>query len=149
MHDGTLKGAPDRATASLDLRGTSTRTLGEVRRWIGAQLARLSRDRITDVIQVADELTANAYEHAGGPCVIRVTHSATSCSVLVEVDDDDPATPTLGRSRHGPDAYRGRGTMLVDRLSCSWGVRRPAFGHGAKTVWAEISYAGEQGTVSA
>ncbi|TDV48752.1 ATP-binding protein [Actinophytocola oryzae] len=139
MDDGRTPAAePHAPVASLDLRGKGPRALGEVRRWIGRVLARLSRAHVMDVIQVADELTSNAYEHAGGPGVIHVTIRLAPCSVIVEVEDDDPAMPTMGRSRFGSRACRGRGIQLVDRLSCSWGVRGPASGHGTKTVWAEI-----------
>jgi anti-sigma regulatory factor (Ser/Thr protein kinase) len=138
---GTPAAGPDGPSASLDLHDTGPRALGEIRRWLRARLARLSRADLDDVIQVADELASNAYEHAGGACAIRLTHHRARCSVTVEVEDDDPATPTLGRSRHGPAACRGRGTVLVDQISRCWGVRRPAFGHNTKTVWAEIATA--------
>jgi hypothetical protein len=130
---------PDGHTASLDLHGTSPRDLSEIRRWIGAELVELGQAHIDDVIQVADELTSNAHEHAGGPCAIHLTHHQAPCTVIVEVQDDDPALPTLGRSRFGPGACRGRGTVLINQLSRAWGVRRPTPGHITKTVWAAIS----------
>lgn len=139
MHGrGALPAGPEGSTASLDLHGTGPRALTEVRRWIGATLTILNRVHLQDVIQIADELTSNAYEHADGACAIRVTHRPASGSVLIEVEDDNSATPTLGHSRHGPNAHRGRGMVLVDQLARTWGVRRPAFGRTTKTVWAEI-----------
>jgi two-component sensor histidine kinase len=130
---------PDESTASLDLHGKGPHALGAVRRWLGVELADLSRDCVVDVIQVADELTSNAFEHAGGPSTIRVTHDHAASLVTVEVEDEHPAAPTLGRSRFGPGAHRGRGMVLINELSCSWGVRGPTADHHTKTVWARVS----------
>jgi anti-sigma regulatory factor (Ser/Thr protein kinase) len=134
---------PPGSTASIDLSGRGPRALGEVRRWVEQLLARLDRPHVEDVIQVTDELASNAFEHAGGPQVIHVTYHPTPCSVTVEVEDGHPAHPTLGQSRFGAGAHRGRGMVLVDRLAMSWGVRRPSPGHETKTVWAEVSCAEE------
>jgi anti-sigma regulatory factor (Ser/Thr protein kinase) len=128
--------------ASLQLAGSSASSLTRVRRWLTEKLSGLERDHRQDVIQVADELTSNAYEHAGGPHAIHVSRHQLPCLVVVEVEDAAPATPTLGHSRFGTGAHRGRGLVLVDELADAWGVRRSGAHGGGKTVWARISCSG-------
>jgi anti-sigma regulatory factor (Ser/Thr protein kinase) len=124
---------------SLDLQGTDTAALAEIRRWIATELAELGRDHVTDVIQVADELASNAYEHADGPCAIHLRRQLVPCLITIEVEDPAAATPTVGRSRFGEAANRGRGLVLVEHVAQAWGVRDNDRGPGSKTVWAEIN----------
>lgn len=124
---------------SFDLRGTDVRALARVRRWIAAELAELGPAHIGDVIQVADELAANAYEHAGGPCAIHLHQRREPCLTTIEVDDAAPTKPTVGRSRFEKTANRGRGLVLVTRLAHAWGVRDTHRGPGGKTVWAQVT----------
>lgn len=49
------------------------------------------------------------------------------------VDDSSPKRPILGHSTIGQT--RGRGLLIVDRLSTDWGVIPNVVG---KTVWAEL-----------
>jgi anti-sigma regulatory factor (Ser/Thr protein kinase) len=121
---------------SLDLRGSTPRALARVRRWIAAQLASLDSADVQTVVQIADELTANAYEHGGGPHAVHLIHQRYPCRTTVEVDDSNTAAPTLGESRFGAAAHRGRGLVLVDQLAHDWGV---APSDGGKTVWAHVS----------
>lgn len=51
-----------------------------------------------------------------------------------EVDDSSPVPPGLDHSTIRPS--RGRGLVIVDRLSKDWGVIPNVVG---KTVWAEVS----------
>jgi hypothetical protein len=69
-----------------------------------------------------------------------MSHHRAPCWIEIEVDDFNARPPALGRSRFGPEAHRGRGLVLVDRLSTAWGTRQYGDGTG-KTVWARISCA--------
>ncbi|OLF18137.1 hypothetical protein BU204_08390 [Actinophytocola xanthii] len=122
----------------LDLVNSSPGALVEVRRWAAAELADLGDAHLNDVMMVAVELVTNAYDHGDGPRVIRMVHHRTPCWIEIEVDDFNVQAPALGRSRFGPEAHRGRGLVLVDRLSSAWGTREHGDGNG-KTVWARIS----------
>lgn len=124
---------------SLDLRGSTPRALSQIRHWITTQLPWAGRAHVESVVQVADELTANAYEHGDGPQAIHLIHEPRPCRTTIEVDDSNTAAPTLGHSRFGPTAHRGRGLRIVDQIAQAWGVRRAAKPDTAKTVWARIA----------
>jgi len=136
--NGLVGGGQRRST--LDLTGSDTRALARVRHWIGEMLTDLGRAHVRDVIQVADELTSNAFEHADGPRAVHLSHRPARHQTTVEVDDPHPQGHlTLGRSRFGEATHRGHGLQIVDRLATAWGVRRATSGHTGKTVWAEIA----------
>lgn len=129
----------DRHRHTLELTGSDAHALSRVRRWIRDTLAGFGRAHVLDVIQVADELASNAYEHAGGPRAVHVSHRSACLQTTIEVDDPHPqGRLTLGSSRFGDAAHRGHGLQIVDQIASDWGVRRPAEGRGGKTVWAEI-----------
>lgn len=98
----------------------------------------LDRSYVENVVLVADELTANAYEHGGGPHTIHLIHRAEPSQTIIEVDDSNTDTPTPGHSRLGPAAHRGRGLRLVEQIAQAWGVRSKAAPNTAKTVWARV-----------
>ncbi|MCE6998338.1 ATP-binding protein [Saccharothrix sp. S26] len=106
--------------------------LAEVRRWTGEALADLTADEVADAQLVVCELVANAYEHGQHPLYVRLRR--TRDHVRVEVTDLSPQVPVVGRS--SVRVTRGRGMVLVDRLSRQWGAVRHAVG---KTVWAVLS----------
>ncbi|MFD4637562.1 ATP-binding protein [Lentzea sp. NPDC058436] len=107
--------------------------LAAMREWVGALLRDMSEDVRLDVLLVCTELASNAYEHAEGPRAVRVQRHTDF--VRVEVDDHTPAElPQLGQSRLG--ASRGRGLLLISRLSRCWGTREFI---GGKTIWAEVN----------
>jgi anti-sigma regulatory factor (Ser/Thr protein kinase) len=118
---------------TLDLDARSTR-LGEVRRWVEEVLADLGDDDRDDCVLVVNELVSNAFDHAASPRGLRLRWSSEPCVVRVEVDDASPDELVLGRSRLS--GGRGRGLIIVERLSKDWGVDARVEG---KTVWAEIS----------
>jgi len=131
--------ANDQYRRTLDLTGSDARGLARLRLWIGETLAGVGRVHVLDVIQVADELTSNAYEHADGPCAVHVSHRPELGGTTVEVEDTRATGRlTLGRSRFGDGAHRGHGLQIVDRLASAWGVRRADGSRRGKTVWAEI-----------
>ncbi|MEV6823742.1 ATP-binding protein [Amycolatopsis sp. NPDC051102] len=120
---------------SMDLRGTSTPALVEVRRWASRALARVDDAHLGDVLLVATELVTNAYDHGDGPLQVRMSHTPSSCRVRIEVDDSCPDHPVLAT----PSLERpgGRGMHIVAKLARTWGVREHP--GGSKTVWAEVS----------
>ncbi|MFC6094007.1 ATP-binding protein [Saccharothrix lopnurensis] len=104
-----------------------------VRRWAADALADLTDDELGDCVLVVTELVANAYDHGCVPRRVMLRRSVDPCAVHIEVEDGSSGEPTLGRSRLGPQ--RGRGLVIVDRLSKEWGTVRHA---GGKTVWARV-----------
>lgn len=107
--------------------------LAEARQWTGEVLADLTEDEITDAKLVVSELVANAYEHGRHPLQLKLRRS--NDLIRVEVTDLSPRVPVVGGS--SVRVTRGRGMVLVDRLSHQWGAVRHAVG---KTVWAVLSH---------
>lgn len=121
---------------SMDLRGTSTPVLVQVRRWAARALAEVDDVHLDDVLLVVTELVTNAYDHGEGPLEVRMQYSPAPCRVRIEVDDSCLAHPVVAAPSQ--TAPGGRGMLLVAKLTAGWGVReRP--GTGGKTVWAEVS----------
>lgn len=120
----------------LDLRGRGPDGLATVRRWAGEKLRDLGEDHRQDVLMVAVELVTNALDHGEGARTLRLSYAPGPCVVGVEVEDGTVGDPTLGRSRFGAAACRGRGLVLVDRLTDGWGTTSVARG---KIVWARLS----------
>lgn len=106
--------------------------LAGVRQWTAEVLADLTDDEITDAKLVVSELVSNAYQHGEHPLHLRLRR--TRNLIRVEVTDLSPRLPVVGRS--SVRVTRGRGMVLVDRLTRRWGVVRHAVG---KTVWAVLS----------
>lgn len=117
----------------LDL-GERVPAMVMVRRWATDALADLSDEVLGDVLLVVTELVTNAYDHGQFAREVRLLRIPEPCSVRIEVDDSSPEQPVLGHSRI--DRHRGRGLVIVDRLSKEWGVIPNIVG---KTVWAEVS----------
>lgn len=88
---------------------------------------------------VVAELAANAVTHGRVPGRdFRLGLLTTAAALRIEVTDTrGDRLPALGRPG---DAESGRGLLLVEALSESWGVTRGPVPR--KTVWAEITYAG-------
>ncbi|GAA4553123.1 ATP-binding protein [Amycolatopsis samaneae] len=119
----------------MDLRDASARTLAEMRAWATRQLTGLGAVHRGDVLLVATELVANAFEHGGGPRHIQLWRSVRPCGVRIEVADLTFRQPMMALSAAADP--RGRGLLLVDRLAASWGVRQDPRRAG-KTVWAHV-----------
>ncbi|MEV6315443.1 ATP-binding protein [Streptomyces sp. NPDC051776] len=90
---------------------------------------------------VVSELVTNAICHTDSDtigCELRVT------GALLRVDVADEGWSTTAPLAHpGPvdlDGEGGRGLLLVDALSETWGVLAAVGGHG-HVVWAELPYA--------
>jgi anti-sigma regulatory factor (Ser/Thr protein kinase) len=85
-----------------------------------------------DAALVVTELVSNGADHAEGP--LRLTVSRTEGGVRIEVHDRSSARPVVRPV--SPESPRGRGMIIVNALSESWGVEPDAEG---KTVWAELA----------
>ncbi|MFJ9949911.1 ATP-binding protein [Kitasatospora sp. NPDC091207] len=91
----------------------------------------LSGDALGEVELCAGEVIANAVEHAGGRCAVRVEWWGER--LRVEVAD---AGASLARSMPEQEGTCGRGLLLVEALALTWG-RHPV-GTG-KVVWFEYA----------
>jgi CheY-like chemotaxis protein/anti-sigma regulatory factor (Ser/Thr protein kinase) len=85
-----------------------------------------------DATLVVTELVNNAVIHGGSS--FRLQLSRTSGAFRIEVVDEGEGTPEP--QPQDTDAEGGRGIMLVDAMSSSWGVEDVPRG---KLVWAEIA----------
>jgi anti-sigma regulatory factor (Ser/Thr protein kinase) len=118
--------------------GRAVDTLVEMRRWAAENLTDLGQQHLMDTMLVAVELINNAYDHGGGVREVRVTRMYAPCRIDFEVDDFSTDPPVLGRSRLSIEDCRGRGVLIVDKLSEQWGMTVDSES-GCKTVWAQIS----------
>ncbi|MGZ5416974.1 MAG: ATP-binding protein [Nocardioides sp.] len=85
-----------------------------------------------DMLLVVSELASNAVRHARTAFTVNL--SGGGGSVIVAVRDDSssepfPLSPSATRTR-------GRGLVLVDRLTHDWGVEHPD--STSKSVWARF-----------
>ncbi|MEV4335030.1 SpoIIE family protein phosphatase [Streptomyces sp. NPDC049597] len=93
-----------------------------------------AHERADEVELAADELITNALMHTDGGAVVTVrVLSGVERRLRVEVEDRSSALPR--RRDAGETGVSGRGLMLVDRLSESWGVESRGSG---KCVWCEF-----------
>lgn len=118
--------------------GKAVDTLVELRRWGSTHLAELGQQHLMDTLLVMVELINNAYDHGGGVREVRMTRVVVPCRVAIEVEDFSTDPPVLGRSRLSIDECRGRGVLIVDKLSAQWGMTVDSES-GCKTVWAHIT----------
>ena len=118
----------------VDLAVQPGMTVAALRRDLTAALRELAEDHLYDVQLVVTELVTNVLDHTPGSGRLRVLHDREPCAVTVEVDDESPVEPVYGRSRLGE--HRGRGMVVVDKISRRWGSRsRDGVG---KTVFAVV-----------
>ncbi|GAB1690234.1 ATP-binding protein [Krasilnikovia sp. M28-CT-15] len=94
-------------------------------------------DVMDDAQLVVSELTANAVEHGRGDVIVSVDLRDTTLTIAVR--DENPAPPAPRESDPGrhPLRDRGRGLVIIERVSTGWGSlpRHPA----GKTVWATLA----------
>ena len=102
---------------------------------------------VQDAELIVSELTGNAVAasadtdgrpvYVGGRIpVVRVCLLTDGVRLLIEVWDQAPGIPLFREA--ASDEESGRGLMLVDAISDTWGWN-PAEGQPGKVVWAEIS----------
>jgi anti-sigma regulatory factor (Ser/Thr protein kinase) len=84
-----------------------------------------------DACIVTSELVANAVRYADDE--VKVRCRIDEDRFLVEVDDDARGEPQV--ENPDPDTERGRGLLIVSRLSTAWGWQPAPDG---KSVWAEL-----------
>ena len=91
-------------------------------------------DRIATIELVTSELATNAIEHARTP--FTVTVRGEDHEVRVAVHD---GCPDMGTSSSAdPLSLKGRGLLIAQALSDSWGVEQEV---GGKSVWALFTVA--------
>lgn len=121
----------DELEAHLDLVDAGP-SLHGVRHWVADHLTALPGELVEDVVLVVHELVCNAFDHAEGPRDLILRRDGAV--LRVEVTDGSPKDlPVPGRSRLRET--RGRGLLLVARISRGWGVE---LRRGRKTTWAEV-----------
>lgn len=86
-----------------------------------------------DIPLLVSELATNAVLHARSEFSVAV--SAGAGWVRVEVSDGNSRVPVLASVP--PDAYSGRGLLLLQSLATSWGVDQRR--QDGKTVWFEVA----------
>jgi anti-sigma regulatory factor (Ser/Thr protein kinase) len=87
---------------------------------------------VDDAALIVTELVTNAVRH--GKSDFRLRLSRTPGAFRIEVVDEGEGTPEP--QPLDIEAEGGRGIMLVDAMSSSWGVENVPRG---KLVWAEIA----------
>lgn len=93
----------------------------------------LGLERLDDVLLCASELVSNAARHGSPPIHLELDLEPEDSTILLEVADAGVGEPLL---RTPPsDATGGRGLLVVDAVSTSWGCERLRQG---KTVWARF-----------
>ena len=90
-----------------------------------------------DVQAVVSELVTNALQAECRRLTLAL--DAHHTHLRIAVTDDAPGDPV--RQEPSPDMAHGRGLLIVDALSRSWGVERVK---RAKTVWAEFALTGNR-----
>ncbi|MFF9145065.1 SpoIIE family protein phosphatase [Streptomyces sp. NPDC014861] len=91
--------------------------------------------RADEIELVADELMTNALMHTDGGTIVTLRRlPGTERRLRVEVEDRSSALPR--RREAGEAGVSGRGLLLVDQLSDSWGVESRG---GGKCVWCEFA----------
>ncbi|WP_327288349.1 ATP-binding protein [Streptomyces sp. NBC_01198] len=113
---------------------------GEVaraRRWAQGQVEEFAwptrwRPDGAAVALLVSELVTNALRYAGGLVGLSLVFDARRLRIVVS--DDSTALPVLR-----PHSAGGRGLVIVDRLTRSWGVVSYRTG---KQVWADLAAAG-------
>jgi anti-sigma regulatory factor (Ser/Thr protein kinase) len=83
------------------------------------------RDRVKLMVS---EVATNAVKHAGSG--FDLTLKVTGTEVKVEIRDHGPGRPT--RRDPPPTQPNGRGLMIVEAVSASWGIKQHRDG---STVW--------------
>jgi anti-sigma regulatory factor (Ser/Thr protein kinase) len=130
----TAAGVVEKAGTHVQVRlAPSSDSARIARRAVSEFLVDLGRDELLpSVALIVSELVANAIMHARTEMLLSL-ELVDDC-VRVAVTDGSSSLPRWIPA--SPTATSGRGLLLVERLSRSWGVDRlPA---GGKAVWAQV-----------
>jgi anti-sigma regulatory factor (Ser/Thr protein kinase) len=112
--------------------GVTPVAVGQVRRFVEAQLEGIEAGVVDDVILMSSELATNAIRHGRTQFDVTVLLDPDQGSIRVEVHDQGNGDVR----RKVPGAYdgTGRGLQIVDQLADTWGSSPDDDGSG-KTVW--------------
>ncbi|MEU9170477.1 SpoIIE family protein phosphatase [Streptomyces sp. NPDC048420] len=94
------------------------------------------RDHLDTALLVVSELVTNALVHTGGQ--VRLDLTLVGRRLRVSVADASPRTPAKP-TNIGWEATGGRGILLVEAVSATWGTLPVS---GGKQVWSEIALDG-------
>jgi anti-sigma regulatory factor (Ser/Thr protein kinase) len=93
----------------------------------------VAQDDMDTVLLIVSELVTNALVHTDGR--VRLDLTLVNHRLRVAVADSSPRTPAKATSI-GWEATGGRGILLVEAMSASWGTVPVS---GGKQVWSEIT----------
>jgi anti-anti-sigma factor len=93
-----------------------------------------AEELIDRAMLVASELVTNAVVHTHGPLRLRLELVAERLHLAVA--DQSPRLLGLAADPGDPDAEGGRGLLVVDQLTSSWGVQHPP--EGGKVIWCVL-----------
>ncbi|MFI6152166.1 ATP-binding protein [Kitasatospora sp. NPDC051170] len=96
----------------------------------------IDRDALDDIALVAGELVANAVIHAPGRLLAGVYLSPDGDRVAIEVYDPSRRMPTGAANFGNGELTCGRGMLMIESLSESWGAEPTTHG---KKVWAQLA----------
>jgi anti-sigma regulatory factor (Ser/Thr protein kinase) len=137
--DAAEDGVPDARRASWALPAVPSST-SRARRLVRAALRDWTggaEGEVAEVAEVAEllvsELVANALRHGRGEPVLTLLlrDGVLRCEV-----EDEARVPLRARDRSPDEDEGGRGLLIVESLSRSWGVRPTSRG---KAVWFELA----------
>ncbi|MFD4947020.1 ATP-binding protein [Streptomyces sp. NPDC058239] len=102
---------------------------------------RLDDDTHEAAILIVSELVTNAVVHTESARVVCELHCLDGrLRIAVQDQGHQPGGPQLCRTA---DDEHGRGLLLVDAMSSSWGSRDAGYGSG-RIVWAELPHGSER-----
>ena len=106
------------------------------RRFVRETLSGEGADVIDAAELMTSELASNCVRHAGTGFEVSVGARRAGGEIRVEVRDSGGGQPRA--LSPGPEEPSGRGLMIVEAMSDSWGVEH---GRDGKTVWFTIARA--------
>ena len=92
------------------------------------------QDLVDRAVLVASELVTNAVLHTKGPLRLRLAFRGER--LYLAVADQSPRLLRLAADPGDPEAERGRGLAVVERLAVAWGVHHPP--EGGKLIWCVL-----------
>lgn len=104
------------------------------RRFVRETLSGEAPELIDAAELMTSELTSNCVRHAGTGFEVSVRTRGGGEEIRVEVRDSGGGQPRA--LSPGPEEPSGRGLMIVEAMSESWGVEH---GGGGKTVWFTLA----------
>lgn len=100
---------------------------------------KLPGDTCCDAVLLVSELTTNAVLHtSSGHVLCGLTLTGDERRLRIELHDEGHTPVRPPENRAGPGEESGRGLLLVQQLSYSWGSARSTWA-GGKVVWAELT----------